>query len=265
MDINHTYVICAYEKSEYLEKCIKSLKRQTIKSKIIVATHTPNDYIRELCKNYNLELFVNEGEGGITQDWNYAISVCGTKYVTIAHQDDVYSPNYTSMVISSLNKKKKPLIAFSDYFEIRNGKKLSTSTMIRIKKILLFPLRFGFVRNNILLRRRCLSLGDPIICPSITYAVENLNIPIFNNNYICVEDWEMLEKVFSMKGDIVYVPHKLCGHRIHSGSTTSKALANGIRKKENLEIFMKFWPLPIAIFINRLYNISEKYNNVEKV
>ena len=261
----HTFAVCAYKESEYLEECIESLINQTVKSDIVVATHTPNDYIKNICDKYNLELFINEGEAGITQDWNYAVSVCKTKYVTIAHQDDLYEPDYTKMIVGNMRKVKHPLIAFSDYYEIRNGKRLSTSTMIKIKKMLLFPMKFKFVRNSRILRRRCLSLGDPVICPSVTYAVNNLDIPIFENHFLCDEDWEMLEKVFKMKGDIVYISKELCGHRIHNESTTSKALEGGIRKKENLEMFKKFWPTPVAVLINKLYNKSEKYNSVENI
>ena len=43
---DHTFAICAYKESPYLEECIKSLKNQTIKSNILIATSTPNDYIR---------------------------------------------------------------------------------------------------------------------------------------------------------------------------------------------------------------------------
>ena len=38
---DHTFAICAYKESPYLEECIKSLKNQTIKSNILIATSTP--------------------------------------------------------------------------------------------------------------------------------------------------------------------------------------------------------------------------------
>ena len=87
---DHTFAICAYKESEYLEECIKSLKNQTVSTNIILATSTPNDYISGLCSKYNIEMFVNNGEHGITQDWNFAYAKADSKYVTIAHQDDVY-------------------------------------------------------------------------------------------------------------------------------------------------------------------------------
>ena len=56
--MNHTFAICAYKESAYLEKCIKSLKNQTIKSNIILVTSTPNDFLEEISKKYNLPYFI---------------------------------------------------------------------------------------------------------------------------------------------------------------------------------------------------------------
>ena len=57
----HTFVICAYKESEYLEECILSLKNQTIESTIIMETSTPNDYIVDLAKKYEIPLYTNPG------------------------------------------------------------------------------------------------------------------------------------------------------------------------------------------------------------
>ena len=43
MSAKHTFVICAYKESAYLEECILSLKQQTVKSNIIMITSTPNN------------------------------------------------------------------------------------------------------------------------------------------------------------------------------------------------------------------------------
>ena len=45
---NHTFVICAYKESPYLEECIQSLMNQRIKSNVIITTSTPNVYIERL-------------------------------------------------------------------------------------------------------------------------------------------------------------------------------------------------------------------------
>ena len=61
MSAKHTFVICAYKESAYLEECILSLKQQTVKSNIIMITSTPNDYIRTLAEKHEIPLKVNEG------------------------------------------------------------------------------------------------------------------------------------------------------------------------------------------------------------
>ena len=52
----HTFAICAYKESKYLEACIQSLKKQTVKTNIILVTSTPNQYIEDLCKKYEIFL-----------------------------------------------------------------------------------------------------------------------------------------------------------------------------------------------------------------
>ena len=91
----HTFVICAYKESAFLEECIESLEEQTVTSTIIMVTSTPCDYISNMAQKHGIELYVNDGETGISADWNFGISMAKTQYVTVAHQDDVYRRNYT--------------------------------------------------------------------------------------------------------------------------------------------------------------------------
>lgn len=90
--MKHTFVICAYKESPYLESCIKSLKAQIVKSNIKIATSTPNDHIYNIAKKYNIEVFVNdkkkpENVSNIGFDWQFAYNTAQTELVTIAHQD----------------------------------------------------------------------------------------------------------------------------------------------------------------------------------
>ena len=102
----HTFAICAYKESQYLEECIKSVISQRDCSEIILATSTPNDFIRRLCDKYDIQMYINEGETGITQDWMFAISCARTPFVTVAHQDDVYFENYAKTVVEAYGKYK---------------------------------------------------------------------------------------------------------------------------------------------------------------
>ena len=84
----HTFAICAYGDSPYLEECMASLACQRQKSEIICCTSTPSPYIEGLAEKYRIPLYVREGESGIREDWLFAYRKASGDLVTIAHQDD---------------------------------------------------------------------------------------------------------------------------------------------------------------------------------
>ena len=49
----HTFVVCVYKESRYLEECIESLLAQTVKSKIVMVTSTPNNFVNKIAEKYN--------------------------------------------------------------------------------------------------------------------------------------------------------------------------------------------------------------------
>ena len=204
VNTNHTFAICAYKESPYLEECITSLMEQTVKSEIFIATSTPNKYIDDIAAKYNLKVYVNEGESGITQDWNFAYSKVQTDYVTIAHQDDKYAPEYVENLLAYTAKAKKPLLFFTDYAEIRNGEIVTTNKILKVKRIMLFIMRPKAMWGSRFIRRRVLSLGSPICCPSATYYRPNLMKQVFLNGFRADEDWEAWERLSKLKGDFIF-------------------------------------------------------------
>ena len=258
----HTFAVCAYKESPYLEKCVLSLLGQTEKSSVIITTSTPNDYIERIAEQYHLPVLVNKGEYGIAGDWNFAYSCADTPLVTLAHQDDVYEPNYTKKVLERINNAEHPLIAFTDYDEIRGEQRIHNNTLLRIKRILLLPLRFKPLQKNRFVRRFSLSWGCGISCPSVMFVRPNLPCVIFKNGYRSDVDWEDWELLSKMTGEFIYTPAPLVLHRIHVGSETSAVLADAQRGKEDYEMFCKFWPPLIAKLMTKLYRFSEKSNQL---
>ncbi len=258
----HTFVVCAYQESPYLEECIKTLKEQSIKSNILIATSTPNDYIRNIAKKNNIPYYINTGEGGITQDWNFAYSCAESKYITIAHQDDVYEKEYLKIALKTMKKSKHPLIFFSDYYEVRDRKKITSNKLLKVKRIMLLPLRIKCLQKSKWVRRRILSMGSPICCPSVTFAVDNLPPVVFENHYRACEDWEAWEKLSKKKGEFLYSPKMLMGHRIHEDSETTAAIGDNKRSREEYEMFCKFWPKSIARFIFKFYSKGQDSNQL---
>lgn len=257
-----TFAICAYGESPYLEECIQSCRNQTVAADILLATSTPNEHIKKLCKKYKIPMYVNTGESGITQDWNFAYAQCGTEYITIAHQDDIYCREYVESVLNRIKDSRQPLIAFTDYFEIRKGKLVKSSSLLRIKRLMLLPFCFKCFDRSRFIRRRVLSFGTPICCPSVTFVRGNLPDKVFLDGYRASEDWQAWERISRQKGDFLYCRKPLMCHRIHQESETTKLVVNNIRRKEDLEMFEKFWPKPIAVILAGLYAKSEKSNEL---
>lgn len=259
---NHTFVVCAYGESEYLETCICSVLNQNIPTNVCISTSTPNSYIKKIANKYHLDVHVNDGEKGIAGDWNYAVSCAETPLVTLAHQDDVYSDNYTKYMLRYINYTEEPLIAFSDYYELRNGNTTKNNLLLTVKRCMLLPLKIKCLWKNRWVRRRILSFGSAICCPSVTLVKENLIMPVFKNNMKSNIDWQAWEEISKSKGSFVYVDRPLVKHRIHEQSTTSELLEVDGRKEEDLFMFSKFWPAWMAKTIQELYSINEKSNKL---
>ena len=222
----HTFVICAYKESQYLEECIRSLKRQTVKSNILMVTSTMNDYIRSLANKYEIELIENPSPSSIYGDWNFGVSQVKTRYFTIAHQDDLYKPTYAEEARNAFMHAKNPIIFFSDYAELRNGKEVTNSTLLKVKKLLLTPLRIKGTENSKWIRRRVLSLGNPICCPAVSYCRDRLSSFSFSDQFKCDLDWDAWERLSKKNGSFLYCHKVLMCHRIHEESTTTELIVN---------------------------------------
>lgn len=262
--INHCFVVLAYKESPYLENCINSVINQNNKSDVVIATSTLNSYIERLAEKYNIKVIENKSCGmGIGYDFDFARKCVDYDLVTIAHQDDEYDPNYSQMIIESYSSFPSSLILFSDYYEIREDIKEYVNTNLIIKRILLSSLRFKIMSSSKFMKRNCLRFGCSICCPAVTYV--NKNIPferIFDSNMKCNIDWFAWEKLSKVKGNFLYIPEKLMGHRIHEESTTTKIIGESVRTKEDLLMFKKFWPEFISKLISTFYKLSERSNKV---
>lgn len=259
----HTFVVLAYKESIYLEDCIKSVLNQEYPSKVIIATSTPNKYINDLANKYHLDIKINPIPGkGIGYDFDFAVSIGQTPLVTIAHQDDIYDSTYSKEIVYNYNKYQDSIILFTDYYELRsNSKKLYTNLNLKIKRILLTLLRIKKISNYRIIKRSCLCLGNAICCPAVTFNKTKLNSQdIFKCDLKCNIDWYAWEKLSTNEGRFVFVSKKLMGHRVHDESTTTEIINSGIRTKEDLLLFKKFWPKNIARFLNKIYIYSEKSN-----
>jgi hypothetical protein len=205
-------------------------------------------------------MVINDGETGISGDWNFAYGVAETDFVTLAHQDDIYEPYFAEKTMNASLQNKSPLITFTDYFELRGERRIFDNKLLKIKRAMQMPLRL--FADSRFLRNRVFSFGNPICCPSVTYNKKRLSDIRFRTDYTNSMDWDMWRRLSEERGGFVYIPEPLLGHRIYDESQTTNTISSGERYNEDLEILMSYWPGAIARLIMRAYAKSMDSNNL---
>ena len=261
---DHTFVICAYKENPYIEDPIRSLKAQTVLGSIILSTSTPNTYLENVCRKHEIKMIVNDRPGLAGDDWNYGYDHAETSLVTMAHQDDYYEPKYLERFLEELNKYDSAEVSllFSDYYELRNGGTVSDNSLLKVKRVMNAPLANSRLNGSMFWKRRVLSLGCSICCPSVLLVKPVAGPSVFDTTYRNSCDYKTWVDLASKEGRFVYIADRLMGHRIYEESATSKNLGENIRRGEDLQILQTLWPAPIARGVNALYAQSEKSNQL---
>lgn len=260
---DHSFAVCAYGESPYLDECLRSLVMQTVKSHIFIITSTPNPHIFSSAEKYGIPLYVNNGEKGLAGDWNFAYDHAETSLVTLAHQDDRYYKNYTEDILTALNACcRHPLLVFTDYNERRENRTVVSNHLLKVKRFMLLPMRFHCFWRSRFIRRCILSFGNPICCPSVTFVKNHLLGFSFRNNMKSNIDWQAWEELSRCRGEFAYVSRPCMEHRIHPNSTTSGILEANERKKEDIRVLRRFWPEWAVKLIEYFYQKAEKFNEL---
>lgn len=256
--MTHTFAVCAYQESPYLEACIRSLKRQTVRSNIIICTSTPCDHIAGIAEKYKLPLYVRDGESDIQDDWNFALAMADSRLVTIAHQDDCYHKEYARYVQQCWEKYPDTTVFMTDCVIVKGNIVRKSNLVLMIKRLLRIPLRFHGFADRIRVKKAVLSLGNPVICPSCTYDKEEIGLPIFQSPYKFALDWDTMWSLASRKGRFYCEELPLLRYRVHDDSETKKCIGDNRRGLDEVAMFCKIWPKPMAKLLMVFYKKAWK-------
>ena len=258
----HTFAICAYGESPYLEQCIRSLLGQTVKTEIICCTATPGPWLYELTERYRIPLYVRDGEPGIREDWLYAYRMAKGRLVTIAHQDDIYRKNYTEELIRAYGRWPDMTVFASDYatLRMRDGHAEDDTWNLPwlVKKLLRLPLRLRVLTDRAWLKKTAVLFGNSICCPSCTYHKELIGEDMFRSGYRYALDWDNLYDLAQRKGRFVVSEKPLIAYRIHDGSATKALIVNRERFREEESMFRRMLPRRLAEFLLRFYGYASR-------
>lgn len=255
--MDHSFVVPAYGSSPYLEKCLESLRTQSLGgSEIVLSSSTPSDGLQRLAERFGVPLRVHAPNAGIGRDWNAALDCATRGWVTIAHQDDVYLPHFVACTMDAATRTDNAAMVITGYAELLNDRVRQRTLMLKIKSLLL---ELGFLGRPAVSSRRAklrmLKLGCPVACPSVTMGPTLAHLR-FREDLKVDLDWEAWIRAARVPGAFCYVREPLMLHRIHPASETSSAVRNGVRAAEDLQMFSALWPAPVAALISRLYSLS---------
>ena len=253
----HTFSICAYKESEYLEDCIRSIKKQTVKSNVIICTSTPCEYIQNLADKYSIPVYVRVGKSDIRDDWNFAYNKAETPYVTVAHQDDVYNKDYVKALQKVISKRDGDFLMFYTGYRPLKENKITRDINCAIRAFLRVPMLCPLFANNRFFKKSTLAFGNSICCPTVTYNKKKLGADVFTSEMKFNIDWDTFLKLAKFKGRFAYDHRSLVYYRVHDGATSKEFIENHGRIAEDEAMFRKFWPRPIVkllmVFYKRAY------------
>lgn len=259
---DHCFVVPAYGESPHLEACLRSLATQTVKTRLLIATSTPNRHIHALADTYGAPVHVNPQRAGIGSDWNFALQVAGAPWVTLAHQDDLYLPDFAGRTLHALSRHPDAVLAFCGCDEIEDGRLRPTSTLIRIKQALLELAFVGRARASTrFFKTNALRFGCAIPCPAVTVNAKASGLR-FRTDLKVDLDWAAWLELARRPGAFIYVRAPLMRHRVHPDSQTSAAIDAGYRRAEDEALLRSLWPEVIARAIVVSYRIAYRSNKV---
>jgi Glycosyl transferase family 2 len=255
---NHAFVIPAYGQSPHIGECIESILRQSVGTpNILLGTSTPSSYLEEIASRYGLTLHLNSRRSNIASDWNFVMQATEAHFLTIAHQDDVYEAEYLAAMGQLMARHPDFTLAFSDYRECTNAGPRNEAVNLKIKRLLCERAFKGSPSiSSIRQKRRLLSLGNPICCPSV--LLNRLAAPqfAFSESLKTNLDWDAWLRLADQPGGYLYCRQKLVSKRVHPESETSVTIANRTRQNEDRRMFERFWPAPVARLLSTVYSLS---------
>jgi Glycosyl transferase family 2 len=258
----HAFVVPAYGDSPHLPDCLESIRAQSQPAdQVVLCTSTPSEYLQAIAQRFDLQLIETGAPSSIAGDWNFALSRAETRLVTIAHQDDLYEPDYARAMRAHWDAHPRTAVAFCDYQECTDHGPRPDPINLRIKRMLCaHAFRNQPVIADHAAKRRLVRWGNPVCCPSVTFNRALLPDFRFASGFRTNLDWDAWARLADTDAQFGYLTQKLVRKRVHEKSETTETLASGHREREDRELFSRFWPQPMVNLLMLAYRQSYHAN-----
>jgi hypothetical protein len=229
---------------------------QTLASPVLVTTSTPSPFIEDAAKAVGAPLLINPQGGGIAADWNFALHASGARFVTLAHQDDVYFPAFLARSLALLKDKPAACLAFTGYVEIGDDGAHVRSRTSLVKHALERMILGEALAPGPGRLRAFLAFGNPLPCSSVTFDRQRLGDFAFSSAFRSNLDWDAWLRLLDAGEVFARTPERLVGRRHNRLTETSALTREGVRRSEDLILFRRLWPRPAAELIALAYKVG---------
>jgi len=230
---------------------------------VLLATSTPSEFLQATAAEFGLAYLVNVESRGIASDWNFCLGLTECELLTIAHQDDVYHPDYCERMLLRMREHPNATIGFCNSSEHdATGPRTSTLNLFVKRWLTHRVFRDKNAVAEMASKRRLLAFGNPICCPSVVFNRAALRGFCFQDRFKSNLDWYAWYELANRDGDFVYEALPLASKRAHRLSETSVLLDNRTREKEDRIMFALFWPKPVAALLAFFYRLGYLANRV---
>jgi glycosyltransferase involved in cell wall biosynthesis len=235
-----TFVIPNYNGAQYLRQTIESLLAQRDPSfELIVADNRSTDTSVEVAGSYGgdprLTIALADRHVSMSENWNRAIGYVRAPFFVLAHADDLYEPDYLSVMLPLLRERPN---AFAAHCMVANIDEQGTLLDLPVDAYK----RHFFPGADPYCRQPCeealwLRKGNYILAPSVMYRTEHVRaIGLFNTRFQFVPDWEYWLRGVFAGFQIAGTRRKLVRYRRHASSLTRAAEKNLSRYEEEIEL-----------------------------
>jgi hypothetical protein len=252
----HAFVVLAYKDSPFLRACVASVCAQTRPSTVVIATSTPSSYIDEIARSFGVSVKVNPTQKGIAGDWAFGLSATDARYVTLAHQDDVYYPTFAQQTLETFERSAKAALCFTGYEEIDDEGRPKSSKISKIKHLIQFFAIGSRERVEGRALHAILALGNTLPCSTVTYDRRQLAGFQFSTELSSNLDWDAWMSLLNRGETFLHVNERLVGRRHNALTETSALIRSGRRAEEDLLMFRRLWPKAIGDFIAYVYRLG---------
>lgn len=228
-----TFAVPCRDGERYLPELLQSLLAQTLPSRLVLVDDASRDESVALARRIvgdALRVVRNAEPLGIPGNWNRAVELADTEFVCLAHQDDVYAPEFGAALVQALHAVPQaaaahcraqaidaagqPLQALPERYKARFWRHLPPTEAPAA----------GFRR---------LFAGNYVNCASLVYRKAAFAaVGSFDTHFRFAPDWEWLLRAQAKGWQLAAVSAPLVGYRRHGGQATRQAAKSLERYRE---------------------------------